>query len=78
MGSNGGAGAGSVGLDEQFCLKWNDYPESVLSTLGDLREQEDFVDVTLVCGTEHLKAHRVILSACSDMFRTLLRVRMEL
>ena len=35
--------------DEQFCLRWNDFQESLLSTLQDLRDEEDFVDVTLVC-----------------------------
>jgi hypothetical protein len=52
-------GTGAGGGDEQFCLKWNDFHESIIATLGDLRDEEDFVDVTLVCGSgEHIKAHR--------------------
>ena len=60
-------------LKTQFCLKWNDYHESIVATLGDLRDEEEFVDVTLVCGHEHIKAHRIVLSACSDFFRQLFR-----
>ena len=61
--------------DEKFCLRWNDFQESLLSTLQDLRAQEDFVDVTLVCGEggQQIGAHKLILSACSDFFRHLLR-----
>ena len=59
--------------DEQFCLRWNDFQESLTSTLADLREEEDFVDVTLVCDGEHIPAHKLILSACSDFFRKLLK-----
>ena len=60
---------GGSGGDEQFCLKWNDFHESLVTTLGDIRDEEDFVDVTLVCGSEHIRAHRLVLSACSDFFR---------
>jgi hypothetical protein len=59
--------------DEQFCLRWNDFPDSILSTLQDLRAEEDFVDVTLVCDGEQIRAHKLILSACSDFFRHLLK-----
>ncbi len=62
------------GGDEKFCLRWNDFQESILSTLQDLRAEEDFVDVTLVCeGGHQVAAHKLILSACSDFFRHLLR-----
>ena len=60
--------------DEQFCLRWNDFQDSLLTTLQDLRAEEDFVDVTLVCDNgEQIPAHKLILSACSDFFRTLLK-----
>jgi len=64
---------GGSGGDEQFCLKWNDFHESLVTTLGDIRSEEDFVDVTLVCGAEHIRAHRLVLSACSDFFRSLFK-----
>ena len=60
--------------EEQFCLRWNDYHESMVATLQELRNEDDFVDVTLVCeGGAEIRAHKLILSACSDFFRTLLK-----
>ena len=39
----------------------------------ELREDKDFFDITLACDNEQLQAHKVILSACSPFFRTVLR-----
>lgn len=72
----GAAGGGhtredSVGRDpeELFCLKWNDYQENVVSTLSELRAEEDFFDVTLACDGEQVRAHKLVLSCCSLFFR---------
>jgi hypothetical protein len=72
----GSAGGGhtredSVGRDpeELFCLKWNDYQENVVSTLSELRAEEDFFDVTLACDGEQVRAHKLVLSCCSLFFR---------
>lgn len=40
----------------------------------ELREQEEFVDVTLACEGQQVSAHKVVLSACSPYFRSLLKV----
>ena len=40
---------------------------------GELREDKDFFDVTLACDEEQVQAHKVILSACSNFFKSLLR-----
>lgn len=58
---------------QQFCLRWNDYQTSILSSLDSLRNGEDFTDVTLACEGYLLQAHRVILSACSQKFKELLK-----
>jgi hypothetical protein len=58
---------------EQFCLKWNDFQQCIKSTFQDLRDQPDFMDVTLSCDGEQVRAHKVILSACSVTFRHLLK-----
>ena len=42
------------------------------SSFGQLLRTESFVDVTLSAGGRHLRAHRVVLSACSPYFRHLL------
>ena len=40
-----------------------------------LKEEEDFIDVTLSCEDSQYTAHKVVLSACSPYFRKLLKVR---
>lgn len=58
---------------QHFCLRWNNYQRSITSAFENLRDDEDFVDVTLACDGKSLKAHRVVLSACSPYFRELLK-----
>uniref|UniRef100_A0A1B6E5M1 Broad-complex n=2 Tax=Clastoptera arizonana TaxID=38151 RepID=A0A1B6E5M1_9HEMI len=58
---------------QHFCLRWNNYQSSITSAFENLRGDEDFVDVTLACDGKSLKAHRVVLSACSPYFRELLK-----
>ena len=59
---------------EKFCLKWDDFQHNIVSSFNDLREDSDFSDVTLVCDEDHqINAHRIILTACSTFFRTVLR-----
>lgn len=53
----------------QFSLKWSNHTENILSSLDVLLQSEKLVDVTLICGKESLRAHRVILSACSPFFQ---------
>merc|ERR1719228_1352708 len=59
--------------NEKFCLRWNDFESNISSAFRELREDKDFFDVTLACDEEQLQAHKVILSACSPFFRTVLR-----
>ena len=58
---------------DKFCLRWNDFESNVSSAFRDLRKEEDFFDVTLACEDSQMKAHKVILSACSPFFKTILR-----
>lgn len=58
---------------EKFCLKWNDFERNISSAFRDIREEKEFFDMTLACEDEQLPAHKVILSACSPFFRTVLR-----
>ncbi len=63
---------------EELCLKWNDF-ESVLSrSFSEMREEKDFFDIRVACFDKSstiktLPAHRVVLSACSPVFKELLR-----
>jgi len=59
---------------DQFCLRWNNFQSNIVSVLDNLKEEEDLVDVTLVCEGHAVKAHKVILSACSPYFRNVFKV----
>ncbi len=58
---------------EQYCLRWNDFQSNIAGAFSDLRDEEDFLDVTLVSDGRSLKAHKLVLSACSPLFRAMLR-----
>lgn len=58
---------------EKFCLKWNDFEANISLAFRELRDDKDFFDITLVCDDEQVEAHKVVLSACSPFFRSLLR-----
>jgi len=59
-------------MSGEFCLKWNNYQSALTTEFKSLQEDENFVDVTLSAEGKTLKAHKVILSACSPYFRQLL------
>jgi len=63
----------TMGSAEKFCLRWNDFESNISGAFRDLREDKDFFDVTLACDDDQIQAHKVILSACSPFFRTILR-----
>ena len=58
---------------EKFCLKWNDFESNISGAFRELRDERDFFDVTLACDENQIKAHKVIISACSPFFRQVLR-----
>jgi hypothetical protein len=59
---------------EKFCLKWNDFEKNIVGSFSELRRDTDFSDVTLVCEEDqHIEAHRIILTACSPFFSTVLK-----
>lgn len=66
-------------VDENFCLKWNDFESNVAASFRELRANTDLFDVTLACdGAEPgswrtVRAHKLVLSACSGFFKQMLR-----
>ena len=61
-------------LKEKLCVKWNENLQERLDrSFGELRDADDFTDVTLACEDESIKAHKVILSASSPFFNKMLK-----
>ena len=61
---------------EKLCLKWNDFQGNTASSFRDLRADQEFTDVTLVCGDgQHVEAHLVVLISGSPFFKTMLMRR---
>lgn len=56
---------------QQFCLRWNNYQTNLTSVFDQLLQNESFVDVTLACDGHSIKAHKMVLSACSPYFQSL-------
>ena len=59
--------------EEKFCLRWNDFENNISNSFRELRDDKDFFDVTLACDDHQLEAHKVILSACSPFFISVLK-----
>ena len=61
-------------MSEKLCHQWNDFEKNINSfinqiSFGNLREDCDFKDVTLVCEDgQQVEAHQVILAASSPFF----------
>ena len=60
--------------NDNFSLRWNDFESSMGTSFRELRNDSEFFDVTLCCGNgvDTVPAHKVILAACSPLFRRIL------
>ncbi|XP_062544953.1 sex determination protein fruitless isoform X2 [Armigeres subalbatus] len=63
---------GARSSHQYFSLRWNNYQSNMTSVFHELLETQSFVDVTLACEYNSLKAHKVVLSACSAYFQKIL------
>ena len=61
-------------MSDKFQFKWNNFQSTVSQSFGALRREGDLFDVTLVSEDEvQLSAHKVVLSASSSFFKSILR-----
>lgn len=60
-----------MGSQQVFCLRWSNHQSNMLSVFDELLQTETLVDVTIACEGLSMKAHKVVLSACSPYFQTL-------
>ena len=57
---------------EKFSLKWNDFARNVSNSFSRLRQETRLYDVTLVSNDhQQVSAHKLVLSACSEVFSTI-------
>ena len=56
---------------EEFCLRWNNHHNVLVTVLDKLLEKESLVDVTLASEGQFLRVHRLVLCACSQYFEVL-------
>ncbi|XP_049780135.1 longitudinals lacking protein, isoforms A/B/D/L-like isoform X4 [Schistocerca cancellata] len=66
-----------MGSEQQFCLRWNNHQSTLVAVFDTLLESGTLVDCTLAAEGQYLKAHKVVLSACSPYFELLLSQHYE-
>ncbi|XP_048511226.1 uncharacterized protein LOC105682886 isoform X5 [Athalia rosae] len=59
--------------NQQFNLRWNNHTNNIVQVFLEHLSSEQLVDVTLSCQGQFIKAHRMILSACSPYFQELFK-----
>ncbi|XP_050426346.1 protein abrupt-like isoform X2 [Adelges cooleyi] len=64
---------GGMDTDQLYSVRWNEFHTSIITSFRHLLDQEDFIDVTIACDGKSFTAHKVVLSACSPYFRSLLK-----
>ena len=61
-------------MSEKFQLRWNDFQAAVSQSFSLLRREQGLLDVTLVSEDQKpVEAHKLVLSACSGFFKSVLR-----
>ena len=61
-------------MSEKFSLKWNDYQQNWNRSLSDFRKTTDLSDITLITDDKvKFSAHKIILSACSNMLKIIFK-----
>lgn len=62
-----------MATSQQYSLRWNNYLRHITYAFDSLRLNDDFVDVTLCCDGQKIKAHKMLLSACSGYFKEIFK-----
>ena len=61
-------------MTEKLCLQWNDFKENAISCFANLKNDKDFLDVTLASEDgKQVEAHKIVLAMSSPFFQNLLK-----
>ena len=61
-------------MSKKFSVDWNDHQSAWRRSLSELRQKEDFADVTLVTEDKlKFSAHKILLSTCSNTLKFILK-----
>ncbi|CAH0392267.1 unnamed protein product [Bemisia tabaci] len=58
---------------KSFHLRWNNHLSNLQTLFESLYNEQHLVDVTISCADGFLKAHKLVLSACSPYFETIFK-----
>ena len=58
---------------DKYCLRWAAHEKNLNKVFSALRRDEHFCDVTIACEDLQFQAHRVVLSAGSHFFNSILK-----
>ena len=58
---------------DKYCLRWNEYSSNLSSAFNELRNDEDFFDITLITEESEIRCHKLILGACSPHFLQMIK-----
>ena len=59
--------------DKRYHLKWEKHQQNLVSSFHALRRESRFCDVTIACDGKSIEAHKLVLSASSSVFNTILK-----
>ena len=63
-----------MGSSKKLCLQWNDFKENITFSFKALRDDSDFMDVTLACEDgQNIEVHKTVLASTSPFFMELLK-----
>ncbi|CAG0890433.1 unnamed protein product [Darwinula stevensoni] len=62
-----------IKMANKYNLKWNSHHSEIFNNFDILRSRGIFVDVTLSCGGQMIKAHKLVLCCGSTLFKNLLQ-----
>ena len=61
-------------MPKKLSVQWNDFKDNAIGSLGNLKDNKDFLDVTLASEDgKQIAAHKVILAISSPFFQNLLK-----